>query len=104
MLKSTDEKKPAECGFLMGDELVIGEPWSKDLSGPATIDGGPYISDEMRDAGWMVLYGLPGVDCATSLAEAVYTAMAAARPLALLQAENACLEAQSGPADASSTP
>lgn len=79
MTEATGEKKPAQSG----------------------CDEKPFISEEMLHAGWMKLYGLQGVDCANSLAEEVYTAMAGARPLALRQAEMACLKAPSAPADAS---
>ncbi len=38
MKEATGEKKPAQGGLVMGDAVVIGEPWGSDLSQPPAID------------------------------------------------------------------
>lgn len=81
MTEATGVKKPAQGG----------------------LDEKPFISDEMRDAGWSAVDDLMETYPPNMLAEAVYIAMAGARPLALRLAETECLSVPSGPADASST-
>lgn len=81
MTEATGEKKPAQGG----------------------LDARPFVSDEMRDAGWDEIERLMDSLPPNALAEAVYIAMAGERPLALRLAETECLSGPSGPADASST-
>lgn len=82
MTEATGEKKPAQGG----------------------CGAKPFISDEMRDAGWNAVDSLIETYPPNMLAEAVYIAMAAARPLALRLAETACLDAPNAPVGASSIP
>lgn len=81
-MERADEKKPTEVGG---------------------IDAKPFVSDAMREAGWDEVERLADSLTPDLLAEAVYIAMAAARPLALRLAERDCLSAPSVPANASNT-
>lgn len=38
MTEATGEKKPAQGGLVVGEEVTIGKPWGSDLSQPPVID------------------------------------------------------------------
>ncbi len=83
MTQATGEKKPAQGGFAMGDEVEVTEPWVP-LYLRAEKAGlkRPEISPEMASAGLNVVSGLDLYDAET-LVEEVYIAMEQARQLAL---------------------
>ena len=80
-MQQTGEKKPAQGG----------------------CGARPFVSDAMREAGWDEIERLMESCPPNLLAEAVYIAMAEARPLALRLAEMGCLSAPSAPVSASNT-